>query len=244
LQTLTPERVAGEILGHLNRLADPAAARSSQRFFKTPVPALGVRAPKLHKLARGCWAVVREAWDWKQAAQLAELLLERPHVESKIIGILILQRFSEGFPFRMVARAKGWLEECCDNWAVVDTLAPGILSPLVDRYPRTIPTLTGWTGSPDLWVRRAAVVAMIPHARRGRHLRPSYTLAERLLSDGEDLMHKAVGWLLREAGTTDAHRLKGFLLAHGPRVPRTTVRYAIEKLMPSERARLLQATRG
>ena len=62
--------------------------------------------------------------------------------------------------------------------------------------------------------------------------------------DREDLAHKAVGWLLREAGRTDRARLERYLLAHGPAIPRTSLRYAIEHFPPRERRRLLEATRG
>ena len=65
-----------------------------------------------------------------------------------------------------------------------------------------------------------------------------------LAGDGEDLMHKACGWLLREAGKTDPARLEAFLRRHGPALPRTTVRYAIERFDPQRRARLLAETRG
>jgi 3-methyladenine DNA glycosylase AlkD len=95
-----------------------------------------------------------------------------------------------------------------------------------------------------IWVRRAAAVGFILHARRGRRLGAVYRIARRLLGDDEDLIHKATGWLLREAGKTDAKRLKAFLLAHGSRVPRTTLRYAIERFPERDRLRILRATRG
>jgi 3-methyladenine DNA glycosylase AlkD len=72
----------------------------------------------------------------------------------------------------------------------------------------------------------------------------AYRIATRLLDDDEDLMHKAVGWLLREAGKSDMERLAEYLLTKGPRMSRTTVRYAIERFPKDERKRLLEATRG
>jgi hypothetical protein len=84
---------------------------------------------------------------------------------------------------------------------------------------------------------------LVPFARRGQSLDLAYELAGDCFSDREDLMHKATGWLLREAGKTDMRRLRGFLLEHGPRVPRTALRYAIERFPENERAHLLAATR-
>jgi 3-methyladenine DNA glycosylase AlkD len=94
-----------------------------------------------------------------------------------------------------------------------------------------------------LWVRRAAIVTLVPFARRGRLLDMVYELAQEHFADPEDLMHKAVGWLLREAGKTDLPRLRQFLLRHGPAIPRTTLRYAIERFPVVDRGQLLQVTR-
>jgi 3-methyladenine DNA glycosylase AlkD len=119
-----------------------------------------------------------------------------------------------------------------------------VLSPLIKRHPELIPGVVKWTGSPNQWLRRGAVVAFVPLARRGERITEAYAMASRLLDDPEDLMHKAVGWLLREAGKRDPRRLERYLLSKGARVPRTTLRYAIERFPERERRRLLDATRG
>ena len=80
--------------------------------------------------------------------------------------------------------------------------------------------------------------------QRGSHLDTAYDVATRLFDDQEDLMHKAVGWMLREAGKKDMSRLERFLRDEGPRMPRTTVRYAIERFPAEKRKALLEATRG
>ena len=94
-----------------------------------------------------------------------------------------------------------------------------------------------------MWVRRASAVALIPAVSRGIGLDTAYEVARRLHGDREDLLHKAVGWMLREAGKVDAVRLERFLRANGPRIPRTTVRYAIERFPPAKRRELLAVTK-
>jgi len=88
-----------------------------------------------------------------------------------------------------------------------------------------------------------SVVPLVPFARHGRYLEQSYATVWALRADPEDLMHKATGWLLREAGKADAARLERFLLERGTRLPRTTIRYAIERFPPGKRKRILTATR-
>lgn len=83
-----------------------------------------------------------------------------------------------------------------------------------------------------------------PLARRGKHLDAVYRIAERLFAVDDDLIQKATGWLLREAGKTDIERLERFLLGHGPAISRTTLRYAIERFPPGKRKLLLNETRG
>jgi 3-methyladenine DNA glycosylase AlkD len=95
-----------------------------------------------------------------------------------------------------------------------------------------------------MWVRRAAAVSLVRLAARGIALDEAYQVASALRSDGEDLIHKAAGWLLREAGRTDAARLERYLLANGRSIPRTTLRYAIERFPAVKRRELLLATRA
>jgi 3-methyladenine DNA glycosylase AlkD len=130
-----------------------------------------------------------------------------------------------------------------DNWALVDCFCAAVLSPFFERRPELLPRLLDWVKDGCMWMRRAAVVSLVPFARKGRHLDLAYALVERLLGDREDLMHKALGWLLREAGKPEPARLRRFLLRHGPALPRTTLRYAIERFPPAQRQALLKATR-
>jgi 3-methyladenine DNA glycosylase AlkD len=92
-------------------------------------------------------------------------------------------------------------------------------------------------------VRRASIVSLIPPVRRGTSIDLAYEIARRLHADREDLIQKAVGWTLREAGKRDMPRLEGYLRANGRSIPRTTVRYAIERFPPARRAALLRETR-
>ena len=129
------------------------------------------------------------------------------------------------------------------SWAAVDALCAMVTSPLLRAHPALLPQIIRWGHSPSQWQRRAAAVTLVPFARRGEYLAEAYGLTDRLADDPEDLLHKACGWLLREAGKTEPERLVRFLERRGHRLPRTTLRYAIERLDESERRRLLETTR-
>jgi 3-methyladenine DNA glycosylase AlkD len=123
-----------------------------------------------------------------------------------------------------------------NNWDLVDASAPTILgeslwggdTSLLDRLAR----------SPSLWERRMAIVATLCFIRRGRFVE-TLRIAGRLLRDREDLIHKATGWMLREVGKRDRALLERFLRRHRRELPRTTLRYAIERFPPALRRKFL-----
>ena len=123
-----------------------------------------------------------------------------------------------------------------DDWDLVDLGAWEVLGrSLLDR-PRDV--LDELAGSDDPWRRRSAITATFAFIRRGE-LDDTYRLAERLLDDEHELVRKAVGWALRNAGDHDPERLNSFLDEHAATMPRSTLRNAIEKLAPEERKRFL-----
>jgi 3-methyladenine DNA glycosylase AlkD len=99
-----------------------------------------------------------------------------------------------------------------------------------------------WSRDRNMWVRRASAVSLIPSLRRGAALDAGYAIAARLHPDREDLIQKAVGWMLREAGKTDMPRLERYLVANGAHIPRTTLRYAIERFAEAKRREILVVT--
>lgn len=241
---LNPGKVAEAMLRELRQLSDPNKAESTQRFFKEPVQVLGIDTATLRRLARVWTNRLKDVWRLKEAVALCDELLRYPQLEIRGAGFLVLAAFHQEFDEPLFHRAERWVRRYLDNWASVDGFVLTVVSPLLEQHPQFAGQLPRWSQSPCVWVRRAALVALVPFARRGGQLDLVYRLAAVLLGEKADLMHKALGWLLREAGVTDAARLKAFLLRHQQAIPRTTVRYAIEHFPLPERQDLLKLTRG
>jgi len=239
----TPKAAAAALLARLRRLARPRKAAAYQRFFKEPVDLYGLDTPSLRVLQRDLVKQHRAHWSLRDAVRFCDLVVRDSHLEARGSGFQVVAAFAADAGPGLLVDVRRWLERSCGNWALVDNLAPSVLTPLLERHPSLIPEVVEWTSSPSLWPRRGAVVAFTTPARRGRQLAVAYRIVSRLLDDDEDLMHKAMGWLLREAGTTDRPRLERYLLSKGPRLPRTTLRYAIERFPKADRQRLMQATR-
>ena len=199
----------------------------------------------MRSLARSIHAEHQADWSIDDAMAFADALIVDRHLEAKAVGIEVVARYRREFTPRLLAAWKRWLAgNHSANWATTDAICGMLIGPLLLQHPRAERAPARLVErSQHVGARRASIVGLIPRARRGESLDLVYGIARRLHADGEDLIQKAVGWALREAGKTDMPRLERYLRANGAAIPRTTLRYAIERFPPSRRAALLKETR-
>jgi 3-methyladenine DNA glycosylase AlkD len=227
-------------------MARPAGTFDAARYFRGDhgLRFYNVGTKQVRALAREIHRSNRASWSVDDAMRLADELMRDPYLETKSVGIEVVARYRRSFEPRLLPRWKRWLAgHLSANWATTDAICGSLIGPLLVADPTLIPELRGWATHRNLWVRRAAIVALIPPMRRGLALDQVYETATRLQADDHDLIHKAVGWALREAGKQDPARLERFLRASGPAIPRTTLRYAIERFPAAKRRALLATTR-
>ncbi len=243
---MTPRQLAQRAQAEIRKSADPGFAAQQSAYFKKWEKVLfrGLKTPDLRRIERALYQEVRKRWTYADAVAFCEQLMPDRYLETKALALMLLMRYRRQFEQNLLQRAKSWLERgLCDNWAVTDHLATRIISSLIDKFEPLAATVESWNRSPNLWVRRSSAVAFVKPAGKGRHLDRAYRVATALQADDEDLIHKACGWLLRECGKADAKRLESYLLEHGPAIPRTTLRYAIERFPEAKRRQMLEATR-
>lgn len=222
----------------LHSLAIPEIAEHSQRFFKTGPGQygegdlfLGIRVPKLRELAK-------EFRD-SPLGEARRLLRSAYHEERLFALLLLVQMFARGGAARREAVYELYLKNTryINNWDLVDLSAYLIVGPyLADRDRRPLYALAQ---SQSLWERRIAIISTF-HFIKNKQFTDTLNLAALLLTDREDLMHKAVGWMLREVGKRDLAAEKEFLKEHCRQMPRTMLRYAIEKFPEKERLKYLK----
>jgi len=223
---------AAEAARRLRESAEPGRVEALQRFFRTEPGGygegdrfLGVRVPPIRALVRELRGMPPDD---------CAVLLRSPWHEERLLALLLMgDAFSRsGDPRRQeIYRLYMSSTAFVNNWDLVDASAPHIAGAWLlhrDRSP-----LYALARSADLWERRIAIVATQHFIRRG-DLADTFRIAEVLLHDPHDLIHKAAGWMLREAGDRDRAREEAFLRQHVRSMPRTMLRYAIEKL-PEER---------
>lgn len=222
-----------ELRAELQELAEPAVRAQQERVLSRAEDdeLLGVRVPVLRKLARTYHGLSLDDVD--------VLLGSRVH-EERFAGLLILAeqvRTTRGTDRKTLVDFYLSRTDCVDNWDLVDGSAHVVLGPwLLDGDLRVLDELAA---SSWLWDRRIAVLATLALIREGR-FEPTFRLVLTLRQDPEPLIHKALGWMLREIGRRDEPLMMAFLDRHLDELPRTTVRYATERLAPAERARFVK----
>jgi 3-methyladenine DNA glycosylase AlkD len=227
-------------------MARPAGGFDARRYFRGPVDLAfyNVGTAAMRDLALSIHADHKDIWSIDDAMAFADELIEDRHLETKSIGVEVVARYRRDFTPRLLAAWKRWLSgNHSANWATTDAICGALIGPLLLQHPELGAQMRVWARDRNMWVRRASIVGLIQRARRGESLGLVYEIARRLHPDTEDLIHKAVGWTLREAGKTDMARLERYLRANGAAIPRTTLRYAIERFPPRKRQTILIGTR-
>tara|TARA_Y100001949_G_scaffold105283_1_gene88904 strand:- start:48 stop:746 length:699 start_codon:yes stop_codon:yes gene_type:complete len=225
----------------IRALANKEIAQHSLRFFKTDKGEyghgdlfLGVRAPKIRLIAKKHIDI--SITDMKT-------LIQSKYHEERFLGLIILvnkyaktkDKKNRNQLYKIYVSSFKYI----NNWNLVDVTCPHVTGKHLIDKDRTI--LYKWAKSEDLWAKRIAMVSTFSFIRKN-DLEDTFKIAEILLHDEHDLIHKAVGWMLREAGKRDLKREETFLKKYYKTMPRTMLRYAIEKFPETKRQKYLKGT--
>jgi len=241
----TVHATARRVTTALRRMARPTGSFDAARYFRGEhgLRFYNVGTDRMRALAREICAANKDRWAVDDAMSFADILMRDPHLEAKSVAIEAVAKFRKSFTPALLPRWKGWLAaNLSANWATTDAMCGLLIGPLLVDRPALAPRMRAWSRDRNMWVRRASAVALIPSVRHGVALDLGYEIAARLNADREDLIQKAVGWMLREAGKTAMPRLERYLHANGARIPRTTLRYAIERFPEPKRRQILAVT--
>lgn len=229
---------AKSVKNHLLSLADPSHLKSAQRFFKTGKgdygegdQFIGIRMPVLRKAVTEFYPLTLKT---------TVTLLKSPLHEVRLFALLMLVKMFELGSVEDQEEIVGvYMDNLkhVNNWDLVDASCYKILGPyLVDKKKTPLFKLAQ---SESMWERRVAIVTTF-HFIRHDDLKTTLELTDVLIDDPEDLLHKACGWMLRDVGDRDGLLLREFLSSRYQTMPRTMLRYAIEKFPKDERANYLQ----
>ena len=225
----------------IRALANKEIAQHSLRFFKTDKGEyghgdifLGIRAPKIRLIAKKHIDI--SITDMKT-------LIQSKYHEERFLGLIILvnkyaktkDKKNRNQLYKIYVSSFKYI----NNWNLVDVTCPHVTGKHLIDKDRTI--LYKWAKSEDLWTKRIAMISTFYFIRKN-DLEDIFKIAEILLHDEHDLIHKAVGWMLREAGKRDLKREETFLKKYYKTMPRTMLRYSIEKFPETKRQKYLKGT--
>lgn len=215
---------------------------NARQFSKEKVrEAWVLKTAILHRTAAEFYRQMRD-WPVREVWSLCEQLLRSGASAELHIALDWAYRRRREFVKSDFRRFEAWLKKYVKDWSGCDDLCTRALGAFLYAYPESATETEAWTRSHNRWVRRAAAVVLIYSLRRGRLLPQALRVAERLLLDEDDLVQKGYGWMLKEASRAYPQQVFRFVMAHKETMPRTVLRYAIEKLPDSQRRKAMLRT--
>lgn len=226
------DEILAAIRVELAQNVDEKTKESAHRFFKEEVKFYGVKTAIVRDIAKKHFRAIKNKGK-KEIFSLCESLLQSDFSEEAFIAsewAYALRKDYEPADFLVF---EDWVQKYVNNWAKCDTLCNHAIGSFVEQYPEYIKNLKGWARSENRWLRRASAVTLILPARKGKFLEDVLEISDILLKDKDDLVQKGYGWMLKEASKNHQEEIFEYIMAKKEEMPRTALRYAIEK-MPEE----------
>ena len=213
---------------------DDETQKSFQRFFKQKVKCYGIKTAIVRKIANQFWKEIKMS-EKQDIFDLCEQLFLSDYSEEASIVTFWLPKMTNHFEPGDWIVFKNWIEKYINNWAKCDGFCNHTMGNFLVKYPVFIEELKEWTQSENRWVKRAAAVSLIVPAKKGQFLKDVFEISDLLLLDEDDLVQKSYGWLLKVASHLHQKEVFNYVTKNKENMPRTALRYAIEKMPQSLR---------
>ena len=226
------DQVIKHIRQELEAQADPEFRKTLERFFKEEITCYGVKTATVMGIAKKYWKEIKDR-DKQEIFALCEELYRSGYLEESLIVSNWAYALSGRYERGDLAVFQRWIDSYITNWASCDGFCNHTLGVFLEQYPEYIEELKRWTQSQNRWMRRAAAVSLIVPAKHGKFLPEAIEIADLLLTDGDDMVQKGYGWLLKEVSRKHTDDVFFYVMKNKRMMPRTALRYAIE-LMPKD----------
>lgn len=235
METDVLEAVREELVQNI----DEKTRDGAQRFFKEDVKFHGVKSAAVKKIAQKYQRAIKGR-DKQEIFALCENLLQSGYCEEAFIAFEWAYSLRKEYKPADFQVFEGWVQKYVDNWAKCDTLCNHTIGAFIERYPSFIDNLKGWARSENRWLKRASAVTLILPARKGDFLDDVLEISDILLKDKDDLVQKGYGWMLKEASRKHQSEVFEYIMRRKAEMPRTALRYAIEKMPEDLRRKAME----
>lgn len=215
----------------LIRNADEKVKKSGERFFREAVQLYGIKSAVVIKIGKEHYNLLKDK-SKTEIFSLCEELWKSGIMEESFIACNWSYYVHKNYELSDFEIFDRWVNNYVCNWAACDTLCNHSVGALVEIYPPLVSKLKGWAKSRNRWVKRASAVSLIVPARKGKFLEDIFEIADILHSDSDDMVQKGYGWMLKAASQAHQDKVFGYVMSKKATMPRTSLRYAIEKMPP------------
>lgn len=205
---------------------------SIRKFFKESIQSYGIRNGEVEKIAKQYFSEIK-LMPKSEVFQLCEELWKSNYIEEGFVACHFAEQKWKEFEENDIEIFERWISLYVTNWATCDTFCNHTVGDLLMKFPHLSEKTLLWTASQNRWLKRAAAVSYIVPAKKGLFLDTVFTIASKLLTDTDDMVQKGYGWMLKAASQAHEKEVFNFVVANKHTMPRTALRYAIEK-MPNE----------
>jgi 3-methyladenine DNA glycosylase AlkD len=227
------------VRSQLAQSADDKTKEGSKRFFKEEIKVYGVKSAIVDKIAKEGFKHIKDK-SKKEIFELCEAFWQSGYMEESFIACNWSYSLSKSFESSDFATFENWVKKYVSNWASCDTFCNHTVGEFVMKYPTYINNLKQWAHSKNRWMKRASAVSLIIPARKGYFLKDIFEIADILLMDPDDMVQKGYGWMLKAASQAHQKEVYNYVLKYKDVMPRTSLRYAIEKLPENLRKLAMQ----
>jgi 3-methyladenine DNA glycosylase AlkD len=233
-----PKDVILAIRRELEQQVDEKTKSSYRKVFKEKVTYYGVNNSIVSKIARTHFQEIQSLGK-KEIFLLCEELLKSDYSEEAFVAFEWAYSLHKEYEPGDFVIFDNWLNKYINNWAKCDTLCNHTIGSFMEMYPQFINYLKQWAKSDNHWLRRAAAVTLIIPAKQGKFLEDILEISDILLKDQDDLVQKGYGWLLKDASKKHQAEVFDYVMKNNKHMPRTALRYAIERMPPELKRRAM-----
>jgi 3-methyladenine DNA glycosylase AlkD len=223
--------ILAQLRADLRANADEKSIANYQRYFKETVKFYGLSMSAANKIAVKYWKEIKTL-SKPEIFALCEDLFKSDYSEEAAVASDWAPRLTDQFEPADLALFKRWIDSYLNDWAKVDGFCNHTIGNFVQKYPASIGEIVSWAASSNRWLKRASAVSLIIPAKKGLFINEIFTISDRLLTDNDDMVQKGYGWMLKEASNLHQDDVYHYVLKHRHDMPRTALRYAIEKMPP------------
>ena len=223
--------ILARLRADLRANADEKSIANYQRYFKETVKFYGLSMSGANKIAVNYWKEIKSL-SKPEIFALCEDLFKSDYSEEAAVASDWAPRLTDQFEPADLALFKRWIDSYLNDWAKVDGFCNHTVGNFMQKYPASITEIVSWTASSNRWLKRASAVSLIIPAKKGLFINEIFTISDHLLTDKDDMVQKGYGWMLKEAYKQHQDAVYQYVLKHRRDMPRTALRYAIEKMPP------------